>query len=168
MTARPISAPLDRYTDIGALGAKTQYAIRKTIMPFSVVLAAETMLLFFQGRPGAAAFLLISLGTCIALKAWSTEALGLPLLPLMVVQSLVIYGVPIAASHEIILTYPASFVFDAGVEVLIFNLAMIMAWKLGMRMFRPASPMCYVLQDFSNAGVKGLSRLGFGMIAAAT
>jgi hypothetical protein len=168
MTARPISAPLDRYTDIGALGAKTQYAIRKTIMPFSVVLAAETMLLFFQGRPGAAAFLLISLGTCIALKAWSTEALGLPLLPLMVVQSLVIYGVPIAASHEIILTYPASFVFDAGVEVLIFNLAMIMAWKLGMRMFRPASPMCYVLQDFSNAGVKGLSRLGFGMIAIAT
>jgi hypothetical protein len=168
MSASSRYEPLDRYTVIGALGAKVADAVKRMLLPFSVVLAAETLVLYFTGRPGAGAFLLICLGTCIALKVWSTGALGLPLLPLMIVQSLIIYGVPIAVGHEVILTYPPSFVFSAGVEVLIFDIAMILAWKLGMQLFRPASPMCYVLQDFNKSGVRGMSRLGFSMIAAAT
>jgi hypothetical protein len=168
MSARTASASLDRHTDIGALGAKVRVAVERTIFPFSVVLAAETIILYFTERPGAYAFLLICLGTCIALKVWSSSALGLPLLPLMIVQTLVIYGVPIAVGHEIILSYPQRFVSNAGMEVMIFELAMIAAWKTGMRAFRPAPAVCFVLQDFSKSGIKGMSRLGFGMITAAT
>ena len=45
---------------------------------------------------------------------------------------------------------------------------MVLAWKMGMQVFQTSSRMCYVLQEFSNAGVAGWSRLGFGMIAGAT
>lgn len=168
MSARPISDPLGRYTQIGALGAKAASAVNRVLLPLAAALVAEWLFLFFTDRPGATAFLLMGVGTCIALKVWAANGLGLPLLPLMVIQSIIIYGVPIAVGHEIILTYPREFVLEAGVEVLVFDLAMIIAWKLGMQFFRPAKSTCFALQEFSKAGVKGWSRLGFGMIAAAT
>lgn len=168
MSAMVASDPLDRFTAIGTLGAKVGNAVKRMLFPLSLVLALETMYLYFNGRPGASAFLLICLGSLIALKVWSMGALGLPLLPLMIVQSLIIYAVPIAVGHDVILTYPQSFVIEAGTEVLIFDITMILAWKLGMHMFRPASPVCYVLQNFDRDGASGMSRLGFGMIGAAT
>jgi hypothetical protein len=168
MTARPLSNPLGRYTEIGTLGVKAKKAVDRILLPMCAVLAAESALLFFSGRPGADAFLLMSAGTCIALKIWCSDALGLPLLPLMIIQGLIIYGIPIAARHETILAYPSEFVSAAGVEVFIFDISMAIAWKLGMQFFRPSPPICYALQEFSKAGVKGWSRLGFGMLGIAT
>ena len=107
MSAKNVSQALDRYTEIGALGAKVQEAVKKTLLPFAVALAVEAAdSATSPDSPGADAFLLICLGTCVSLKIWSSGALGLPLLPLMIVQSLIIYGVPIAVGHEIIKTYP--------------------------------------------------------------
>jgi hypothetical protein len=168
MSASHVSEPLDRYTAIGTLGSKVRNAVKRMLLPLCVVLAVETMYLAFSGRPGAAAFLLICAGSCLSLKVWSSSAIGLPLLPLMIVQSLIIYGVPIAVGHEVIFSYPPNFVFSAGVEVLIFDVSMILAWKLGMQLFRPAPATCYVLQNFDKSGATGMSRLGFGMIGAAT
>src|SRR5665213_3017902 len=168
MNAVLASESLDRYTTIGTLGTRVGSAVKRILFPLAVALALEAMYLFLNDRPGAAAFFMICVGSCVALKVWSASALGLPLLPLMVVQSLIIYGVPVAVGHEIILTYPQSFVFKAGVEVLIFDITMIMAWKLGMQAFRPAPPVCYALQSSNKSGITGMGRLGFGMIAAAT
>jgi hypothetical protein len=160
--------PLGRYTAIGALGAKAKIAVQKILLPLTVALAGESMILLFTGKPGAGAFMLMSAGTCATLKVWCSDALGLPLLPLMAIQGLIIYGIPIAVGHEVILTYPPEFVWEAGVEVLIFNVAMAVAWKFGMRIFHPSPAMSYALHEFSKAGIKGWSRLGFGMLAAAT
>jgi len=168
MKAKTLSDPLDRYTEIGALGAKAKAAVNRIFIPLAVVLAAESANLYFSGKPGAVAFLMMCIGACVALKAWCTDALGLPLLPLMVLQGLVIYGIPIAFGHDVILTYPPEFVTDAGIEVLIFDLTMILAWKLAIRLFRPSPPVSFCLQEFSKAGIKGWSRLGFGMVAGAT
>ena len=167
---RPASGAmqLDRYTDIGELGEKVRIAVKRLVGPLLAVLAIEAIYLGYSGHPGAWAFSLMAAGTCIALFVWSRRAIGLPLLPVMVVQSLIIYAVPIAAGHEVIGTYPPDFLFSAGIEVLIFDIAMVVAWAMGMQLFRPSPPTSHVLHEFNRAGAKGWARLGFIMIAGAT
>jgi len=168
MTAKPSIRPLNRYTDISELSGKVRNAIKRISLPLAVALAAECLYLVFTGRPGAEAFGLIGIGTMIALSIWTTRAIGLPLLPVMVFQGLIIYGTPIAAGHEIIMSYPPSYVTAAGFEVMVFNIVLALAWSAGMRMFQPASPVSYVLQEFNREGIKGWARLGFALVIGAT
>ncbi len=168
MKTAALSSRLDRYTEIGALSDKVRAAVRRLVMPLVVVLALESAYLAFSDKPGAGAFALIGFGTCVALQVWSLSAIGLPLLPMLVVQNLIIYGVPIAASHEDILGYPADFLSSAAMEVLIFDVAMILAWKVGMRVFRPSHAPSHALHEFNKSGVKGWARLGYGMFIGTT
>jgi hypothetical protein len=157
-----------RNTEIGVLSERIRLAVKKTLAPLAILLVGETAYLSLMDRPGASAFALIGMGVWAALALWCTSAVGLPLLPIMVAQSLIIYGVPIAAGHDIILTYPSSFVLKAGLEVMIFDLAMIFAWMAGMQVFQPSPPVSYAMREFDQSGVKGWSRLGFGMVLAST
>ncbi len=152
MTARPRPNLLDRYTDIGALSEKVRLAVKRIIAPLAVALAIESLYLAYSGRPGAGAFSLIATGSCVALIVWSRGAIGLPLLPMTIIQNLVIYGVPIAVGHQIISTYPPNFVFSAGSEVLIFDIAMALAWRAGMQAMRPSPPVSHALHEFNRAG----------------
>jgi hypothetical protein len=160
--------PLDRYTEIGELSIKVRSAVQRIMMPLTVLLVLESAYLAVMTRPGAAAFLLIAIGTCTALYVWCQSGIGLPLMPIMAIQSLFIYGLPVAASHENILTYPAQFVFQAGIEVLVFCVAMSIAWYLAMKMLHPSPPVSYAMNEFNREGVKGWGRLGFGMIVGTT
>ena len=168
MTASKITTPLDRFTEIGELSTKVRGTIKRVIAPLAILSAIEEGYLNFSGHAGAVAFGMIALGTCIALIGWSQSAIGVPLLPMMAVQSLVIYGVPIVVSHEDITAYPASFVLQAGVEVLLFNVAMVLAWGAGMQLFFPSRPVSYALQEFNRTGAQGWSRLGFILVMVAT
>jgi hypothetical protein len=168
MTAGQSTRPLSRYTEISELSGKVRNVIKKIRLPLVVILAAESLYLVFSGRPGAVAFALIGVGTSISLTLWTSSAIGLPLLPVMVIQGLIIYGVPIAASHDIITSYPPGFVTAAGFEVMVFDLTLALGWVAGMRMFHPAPPVSYVLQEFNREGIKGWARLGFGLIILAT
>jgi hypothetical protein len=168
MTTPAITTPLDRFTEIGELSTKVRGTIKRVIAPLAILLAVETGYLNFSGHAGAVAFGMIALGTCIALLGWSQSAIGLPLLPMMAVQSLVIYGVPIVAGHENIMTYPANFVLQAGIEVLLFNVAMVLAWAAGMQLFHPSRPVSYALQEFNRTGAQGWSRLGFILVIVET
>jgi hypothetical protein len=165
---RHILNQIDRYTEIGALAEKVRNAIRRLIFPLSVFLIGVSAIFAFSEQAGAGAFALITLSGCLAMAVWSSEAVGLPLLPIMMVQSMIIYGVPIAAKHQIILNYPADFVMSAGVEVLVFNLAMVAAWKLAMQLFRPSPPVSYALHEFNREGIHGWARLGFALVGSAT
>ncbi|HXQ80510.1 MAG TPA: hypothetical protein VN775_04305 [Opitutaceae bacterium] len=168
MTTRPSPKALDRYTDIGELSEKVRVAVKRLVAPLAGVLAIGAIYLGYSGRPGATAFALMAAGTCIALIVWGQRAIGLPLLPMTIIQSLIIYAVPIAAGHEIIGTYPPDFVYSAGLEVLVFDLAMVLAWRLGMQLFRPSPPVSHALQEFNRSGAKGWARLGYAMITGAT
>jgi len=159
---------IDRYTEIGALAEKVRNAIRKLIFPLSVFLVGVSAIFAFSEQAGAGAFALICFSGCLALAIWSSEAVGLPLLPIMIVQSMIIYAVPIAAKHEVILNYPADFVLNAGVEVMVFNLTMVAAWKFAMQVFRPSPPVSYALHEFNRSGIKGWARLGFVLVGSAT
>jgi hypothetical protein len=168
MSAAQPSPLLDRYTEIGQLSGEVRKAIRRLLAPLAIAIVVETGYISFSGQPGAEAIFAMGLGTWIALAVWSQSAIGLPILPMMAVQSLIIYGVPIVTSHENILNYPASFVLRSGIEVLIFNVAMALAWWMVIRMLPPSSSTSHALQEFNRSGVKGWARLGFGIIACAT
>jgi hypothetical protein len=168
MSQRPTSFALDSHTEIGELGDKVRRAVKRSVAFLAAGLALESILLIFSGQPGGSAFALISLGTCVALVIWSSDAIGLPLLPVMVLQSLIIYGLPIAAGHDVLKSYPSDLVLRAGEEVLIFNVTMALAWKAGRQLFPPSPPVSYALQEFNRAGVAGWTRLGFTMITSAT
>lgn len=168
MTAKPRANPLDRYTEIGGLSIKVRSAIKRTVAPLAAALGAEAAYLAYSGKAGAAAFVLVAAGTCIALMVWSRRGIGLPLLPVIVIQNLIIYGVPIAAGHEVINSYPPDFVLSAGFEVLVFDVAMALAWMAGMQILRPSPAVSYSLHEFNRAGAKGWARLGFAMVVGAT
>jgi hypothetical protein len=159
---------LDRYASIGTLAVTTQKVIRRLLMPLCVGVILEVAYLYYSGTPGEKAFALIGGGTCAALAIWTSRGLGLPLMPMMAVQSLVVYGIPIVAAHENIRDYPPEFVFRAGTEVLFFNISMALAWWLGMHFFRPSRAVSHALREFNRSGAAGLSRLGFIILGAAS
>ena len=159
---------LDRHTEIGGLSLRVRDAIKRLLVPLTVALVLEMCFLWLTGRTGAAAFTLIAVGAWISLVVWCSGAIGLPLLPVLAVQSLVIYGAPIMAGHSVIDSYPPSFLVGAGEEVLIFNVAMAVAWWVGMQLFHPSPPISYALREVNKAGAKGWGRLGFGMIIGST
>jgi hypothetical protein len=161
-SARP--KPLDRYTQIGDLADSVRWGLQRTFLLLSLILAGATAFLFATGSPGAMAFALIALGTLLVLALWRTQGIGLPIVPLIAIQHLVVYGLPIVIGHEVLEHFPESYVTQAGVEVLIFSFALAAAWWLGMNMFRPASPVSYALQGFNQETGGRLKRLGFGLI----
>src|SRR5471032_1450741 len=105
MSADRGTAQINRYTEIGALGTKVRVIVKRSVIPLAGVLAFATIYLTYFGSPGASAFALIGVGTCLALLGWCTDGIGLPLLPLIVVQNLLIYGGPIVNVHENIKNY---------------------------------------------------------------
>jgi hypothetical protein len=159
---------IDRHSEIGALAAMAQKSVMRLILPVCVALAIEVLYLTLSGQPGANALSLIGFGTCAALVIWNSRAIGLPLMPMMAIQSLLIYGLPIMAAHENIRGFPADFVLRAGIEILVFNLTMAISWWIGMNLIQPSRPVSYALREFNKSGAAGLSRLGFIMLGAAT
>jgi len=143
-------------------------AVTRLILPVGVAIAIEILYLSLSGQPGAKALAFIGFGSLAALVIWKSKAIGLPLMPMMAIQSLIIYGMPIVAAHENIGRFPADFVVEAGMEVLIFNLTMAVTWWVGMNLFRPSRPVSFVLQEFNKSGASALGRLGFIMLGTAT
>lgn len=166
----PASKPLslDRYTEISSLGLAMSNAVKKTIVVFAISLACESAYLLFSGQPGAIALASMGAATCASLAVWSSGGKGLPLLPLMVLQNLLIYGLPIVAGHAILQQYPDRFLQQAGFEVLAMDIAMVLAWKLGMQTFSPSPPVSYALRELNRAGARGWARLGFVMTGFGT
>ena len=156
--------PLDRYTQIGDLADSVRWLIRRALLPASVVLGGESAYLFFTGSRGATAFALIALGTVIVLGLWRAKGIGLPIVPLIAIQNLIVYGLPIVIGHEVLSNYPASFTTKAGIDVLVFSCSLIAAWRMGMTFFHPASAMSYALHGFKQEGADRLKRVGFGLI----
>ncbi len=164
MTATRQPRPLDRHTQIGDLADSVRWMVKRALIPVAVILAAETALLFFTGSPGATAFALIAVGTLVVLGLWRAKGIGLPLVPLLALQNLVVYGLPIVIGHEVLSLYPANYITQSGFEVLIFSCSLIGFWRLGMGIFHPAPSTSYALRSFKQEGAGKLQRIGFGLI----
>jgi hypothetical protein len=161
-------AVLDRYTTMGEMSLNVRRILRRMMPHAAVVLAGAVVYLAVTHSPGTIAFALMAAGALIALQVWSHGGLGVPLMPMMIVQQLVISGLPIVTGHPVVTTYRESLVTAAGVEVFAFCVAAAVAWRVAMNLFRPAPPVAYALIGLDRHGPAGLGRIGFWLVGAAT
>ena len=77
MTVTASRSRLDSHTVIGEPSLMVRSVIKRLVLPAVVAFALEFGYLSVSGRAGAGSFALIALGTCIALKVWSSSAIGL-------------------------------------------------------------------------------------------
>lgn len=152
------------HTEIGDIARSVRGVVRKGLLPLGGVLAIETLYLLMKQSPHATGFAMISLGAWIALAGWQQRALGLPLLPVLIVQHLVAFGLPIATNHPVLGEYSASYVSEAGLEVLVFCGAAIVTWWITLQVFRPGTAHSFALRGFRTQGAERLKRVGVVLV----
>ncbi|HVU23843.1 MAG TPA: hypothetical protein VHE13_06930 [Opitutus sp.] len=162
------SQNFDRFAQVGDLAASVRRLLSRLWMPLVILSVGDVGLLAYSRNAGTIAFAFIALGTLVIFGVWRRQGIGLPLLPLVGAQHLLVYGLPIVTYHSVVHEYPQQFVTDAGAEVLAFSCAATVGWLIAMRTFRPSLPISYALPDFQHQGSEKLKRLGLGLIAVAT
>jgi hypothetical protein len=153
---------------IGDLARSTRLILRKSLLPLACLLAGETAYLIESGAPGAVAFALISAGGFLVLAVWRNSGLGLPVVPVLALQHLIAYGLPIVIRNDTLRIYRTDELDAGGWEVLCFCVSLAAAWKLGMRAFTPARAVSYALVEYGGASSAKLNRLGFALAGSAT
>lgn len=164
MSQPNLQKTLDRYTQIGDLAANVRWLLGRTLWPLGLLLSAEVAYLAFSGKPGALAFALISIGTLVVFGVWRSRGIGLPVVPILGLQHLIAYGMPIVIQHEVVRNYPSGHLIQGGLEVLVFCCSLAATWHFGIRAFRPAPAVSYALQGLSQQGSAKLRRMGFSLI----
>lgn len=159
---------LNVHTEIGDIARSVRWVVRKGLLPLGTVLALETLYLLMNQSPHAAGFAMIASGAWIALAAWQQRGIGLPLLPVLIVQHLVAFGLPIATNHSVLSEYPTSYVSEAGLEVLIFCGAAILTWWVTLHVFRPGTARSFALRGFRTQGAERLRRVGIILVLVAS
>lgn len=168
MSNRANKGAISRYTTVGDIAVNARRFFKRALLPLVVLVSLGTAYIAYTGRPGASAFAMISAGTCLVVWLWAQSGSGLPLVPVMAIQNLAIYGLPIALGHDVLGHYPEKEIAEAGIEVLVFSVSMIAAWKMGIKTMKSSGSYSYVLDDVHRGGMAGLSRMGFVLIGAAT
>lgn len=167
-TALAAGHNVNRHAVIGELAGRVQAFLRNSALPIAVLLALEGMHLYFTGDPATSAYFLIVGGTLISLSVWTHLGIGLPIVPLLIIQQLIVYALPIVVRHDIIREYPVSLVTSAGLEVFVFDLALIGAWRVGMQIFTPGTSLSYALMGLEDREATKLLSLGFSLITVST
>lgn len=155
-------------TRLSDLGAQLRALLRRAFPVVLLALSGVSAYLFMSNRPGALTFALLSGGVLFGLGAWRTAGIGLPMLPMMCVQHLVAYGIPILVRHPVVQAYPTDVSTQTGIELLLFLAAMTGGWWLGLHSTQRGRPVAHLLNIMITGGMDGLRRLGFRMIGAAT
>lgn len=159
---------IDRYTTMGEFATALRRTLRSANKILALLFAGLVGFLFLTGSVGTGAFALMVAPTLATLVLWRNKGIGLPLLPMMAIQHLMTYGLPIAIQHEDVFRYPPEMLLLAGVEVFAFLSALALAWWAGMEVISPSPAVAYCLQGVDREGVGGLSRLGFGLVVGST
>jgi hypothetical protein len=163
---RAAKLTLDRYAEIGTLAQSVRTLLNRWFWPLALCLGVVTASLVLRGQLGSIAFALISLGSLIVLGVWRGSGEGLPILPLLAVQTLIAYGLPILLGNETVVRFSESAMTKAGLEVLIYCGAMAVGWSIGMMQIATSSRTCYALQGFEEKSMAKVGRLGVSLLVA--
>ncbi|HWL17648.1 MAG TPA: hypothetical protein VNR00_18710 [Opitutus sp.] len=155
-------------TQLGDLADQLRSLLRKAFPIVAALLGGTAAWLFVGGRPGAIAFALLSAGVLLVLHVWKLAGTGLPILPMMAVQHLVAYGLPILVRHPVVQFYPPEMVSRAGFEIFLFLVSMTTGWWAALQVVQNGRPTAHMLNIMVDQGLDGLRRIGFWLIGAAT
>ena len=168
MSATDSKKQIDRFGMVGDLAASVRRLIKRAFLPLAALCLVETLLLWLTGQNSTAAFVMLAVGSLVALGSWKQQGKGLPLMPMMVAQTLLIYGLPISIGHEFLSGYSEDYITKAGIELLVFLVCLTGFWRLGMTSIMPGRGLAYVLREFNKSGYKGIAKLGLALILCTT
>ncbi len=137
-------------------------------MPLALILAALCGLLLYQGSENILGYILIAVGTWASLALWGRMGIGLPVLPMFVLQHFFTFALPILTDNETLERYPAGLINLASFEVFILMGVMSLTWYFALQQMRSSPPVCYALQGFEKDGLKRLRFIGSAMIIGIT
>lgn len=158
----------DRHARIGDFAVRVSQFFKRFWIPLLLLLGGETALLYYQEDRAASCFALISLGTVVILGVWRNAGVGLPLVPLIAIQHLFVYGLPIVTANESIRQYGPEHLLIAGQEVLLFSVCLAAAWALALYMFPTGSARSFSLSGLQVGGAGKLRQIGLGLIVSGT
>lgn len=163
---RAATLTLDRYAEIGTLAHSVRTLLTRWFWPLALCLGMVTTSLVLRGQPGSIAFAQISLGSLLLLGVWRGSGEGLPIVPMLAVQTLIAYGLPILTRNATIMNFSEADMSKAGVEVLFYCGAMASGWRIGMLQIATSSRACYALQGFDEKNMAKVGRLGVSLLVA--
>lgn len=161
------SRGLDHTTLIGELADVLRRPVQTTILIVGVLVLLFALKLVIGQAAGWLSLLCIGAGTCLALGVWQSAGRGLPLLPLLAIQHVTLYGIPLVTRGETVTGYPDGLIERVGFEVLTLLASCALAWRVGMQMFHPRKPAAYSLRAFAGSDNRVLNRVGIAMILVA-
>jgi hypothetical protein len=159
---------IDENTRIGDLSVNLRHFIRQTWVWMIVLLGTVSLYLAISGNIGAIAFFLCACATTISISTWAANGVGVPLLPTLALQHLIVYGVPILSKNEEAYAYPESYFNAAGAELLLFLLSMTTVWYAGIRLFPASRAFSYTLTMLRSGGYQLFNRIGLILILFTT
>lgn len=162
------TSSFDRFTRVSELGDVMQRMLRPGVAVIAVITALMCARLFFKDESGWMGLLFMGAGACIACAIWRSSGIGLPLLPMMAIQHLAVYGIPIFSRNETVVVYPDAMITQSGVQIFTFLVAMSFAWRGGMNLFTPKRTMAYTFKIFATGGSRTLQNVALGLIIATT
>ena len=159
---------IDEQTTVADLARNVRTFIADSKLWLGALLGLLGAYYFFTNRLGTSTFILTSIGTFLVLHLWSVNGKGVPLLPTMAIQHLLAYGIPIVTANEALTKYPRSEFQTAGMELLVFQLAMAAGWYALMQIVPPCRPISYTLTLLRRGGFRAFRKLGLILVAATT
>jgi hypothetical protein len=149
------------------IGRSVRRVAKKCTWPIIIGCSVLTGYLVIDGNPAWHAFVYISGSSAFALYCWTNSGRSLPLFALLVLQNLILYGLPIVSNNASLRSFTPDEITSAGIQVLIFNLAMLIAWQGAMRLIRTGGRTCYALLGLDSASLR-LTVLGLALVAIST
>lgn len=166
--SRAATQGFDRQALIGDLALKVREFFKRALPWIGGLLAIGVLRMLQLGVPGVTSFVGMSIAMVAVLTVWRTRGVGLPLLPMFIVQQFLAYAVPLYGNNDTLKGYTESQLESAGLEVIVFFAAIGGAWTLGMQLFRGGKGFSYALKDFQRSGGKKLTKFGFVAAGGAT
>lgn len=158
----------DRFTEISEFGDAMRNLLRPGIPLILVVVSVMVAILFFTGQSGWMGLLWMGAGTGISLFVWRNSGIGLPLIPMLMIQHLVVYGLPVFARNEVVVAYPDALITQSGIEIFIFMITSAIAWRGAMHIFVPKRGFSYVLKILASDSSRNLRVFALGLMLATT
>lgn len=155
---------IDRFTVTSDLAVGARKVVKYSAAPVLILSALASCYLLVTGQPGAVAVGCMGLGAALVFFAWKDLGCSVPLIPLIAVQHLVIYGLPIVIGNETVVQYPETLLRQSGFELLVFFAALAAGWRAGMQFIAPSAPISRALRIITVEGNSGLQRIGYSLI----
>lgn len=131
MSEHVISGGSPTTVSCGELAERIQPSVQ-TLIRTQIALSLLLILwMFVENTPGILGFAAIAAGCTVPTFAWVRHRRpGIPIAPLLAVQTLLVYGLPIVLRNEALDNFTPAEIDRAGLEIGLFALAIAAGWSL--------------------------------------